>query len=88
MSKTVAFNKPPQPAPPTQTAEAWVKPPVSLPPAPAKELVEKKRLTVDLPETLHTRLKLQCVRQRRQAYDLVHDIIERAVTDMEAEHAA
>jgi hypothetical protein len=83
MSKTVPFRQPPA----TQNPEAWVKPPTQvLPPAPAAELVAMKRLTFELPETLHTRFKIQCVLRRRQAYEVVREIFEKAVTDLEAEH--
>jgi len=85
MSKTVAFKQPPA-AP--QAAESWVKPTPQLPPAPAQELIPMKRLTVELPETLHTRLKIECVRRRRQAYEVIRDILEKAVADLEAEHQA
>lgn len=88
MSKTVAFKQPSHPAQAPQAAEAWVKPPAPLPPAPVAKLVPMKRLTVDLPETLHTRLKIQCVRRRRQGYELIRDILERAVADLEAEPQA
>jgi hypothetical protein len=85
MTKTVPFKQPP----PTPNPEAWVKPPTTvLPPAPAVELVPMKRLTVELPEMLHTRLKLECVRRRRQAYDVIREILEKAVVDLETEHQA
>ncbi len=84
-TKTVAYRQPP----PTQNSEAWVKPPTQvLPPAPATELVAMKRLTFELPETLHTRFKLQCVLRRRQAYEIVREIFEKAVADLEGEHQA
>jgi len=42
-------------------------------------------MTVELPEELHTRFKLECVRRRRQAYDVVREILEKAVSEMERE---
>lgn len=38
------------------------------------------RLSVDLPESLHTRLKLACVAKRKNMADEVRGLIERHVS--------
>jgi hypothetical protein len=35
-----------------------------------------KRLTIDIPESLHTRIKLACVASRRKMADAVRELLE------------
>ena len=52
-----------------------------LPPQPGQEKPTEPmiRLFVDLPESLHTKLKLACVAKRRNMADEVRGLIERHV---------
>ena len=88
-SKTVSFKQPP--AAPAAGSEAWVAERGAETPrrvaamAAGPEPVRTRRMTVELPEALHTRFKLECVRRRRQGYEVVREILERAVREMEKE---
>ena len=68
--KTVAF-KMPTPA----KADAWVAerdaPP---PPAPAEQM---KRFTIDVPLSLHTRIKVQCAAKGVKMADVIREMLER-----------
>jgi hypothetical protein len=35
-----------------------------------------KRLTIDIPESLHTRIKLSCVANRRKMADAVRELLD------------
>ena len=50
---------------PPEKVEEWV-----------KNREKKKRLTVDLPASLHTDLKLACVRSERSMVDMLTDAIK------------
>lgn len=71
--KTVPFR---QPTPLAKPAEDWVGAPV--PPAPAKSATPDaptKRLTVDIPEDLHRRIKVHCAGKGIQITDIVRDLL-------------
>jgi hypothetical protein len=70
---------------PVPTADDWVaqktEPEVSAPPAPVK------RITVDVSEDLHTRIKVGCAAARVKMADAVREVLERtwpATKDREA----
>ena len=76
--KTIPFKTP------AATAEDWVKAGRDDPEAPAAAskpvagLAEPtKRLIIDLPLGLHTRLKVGCARRMRTIADEVRDLIDR-----------
>ena len=82
MTKTVPFRQPT--VPPPQTVESWVKPPTKPLPATNAEAKEPMtHFTVDLPESLHTRFRMECVRRRVKAYELLPQILDKALTEME-----
>lgn len=43
------------------------------------------RLTIDLPESVHTRFKTACVRSKRKMVDEVRDFIEQRTIELEGE---
>jgi hypothetical protein len=66
--KTVAFRMPPA------KADAWVaerEPPV---PAPVEAM---KRFTIDVPLSLHTRIKVQCATRGVKMADVIREMLER-----------
>src|SRR5262249_44277832 len=84
MSKSVAFKQPANP--PSPQLDAWVgarqAAPITPPAAALKEPMT--HFTVDLPESLHTRFRMECVRRRVKAYELLPQILEKALDEMEA----
>ena len=77
--KSVAFKMPgPKPADP---ADAWVQHrdtdkeiPAEAPAAPAEPM---KRFTIDVPVSLHTRIKTQCAMNGVKMADVLRDLLER-----------
>lgn len=76
MSKTIAFKMPavtPQPS-----AESWVQSRAAEPPAvqaaPAEPM---KRLTIDVTEDLHKRLKTACAMKGEKMADFLRSLLER-----------
>jgi hypothetical protein len=57
------------------TPDDWV----NRKPEPDKPAEQMIRLSVDLPESLHTKLKMQCVARRQKMADAVRGLIERHV---------
>jgi hypothetical protein len=79
--KTVSFKMPAQAAN-AHPADAWVKSRDATPeiPAPAAAPVPTepmKRFTIDVPESLHTRIKSQCALKRLKMADVLRDLLER-----------
>lgn len=78
MSKSVSFARParkPQP-----DADAWIGgagPEAPAPPAkPAKQSVPMKRLTLDVPEELHRRVKSGCAVRGEKIADVVRRYLD------------
>jgi hypothetical protein len=70
MSKKVAISAKPAPAGRKSTAEAWVK---------QRHAVEEepmKRFTIDVPESLHRRIKAQCAIRGMKMADEIRRILE------------
>jgi hypothetical protein len=67
MSKRVTIAHPRQPV----SADDWVK---QKPAAAAAEPM--KRLTIDIPESLHTRIKIACAANRQNMADKVRALLE------------
>jgi hypothetical protein len=57
-----------------------------LPPEPDAE--PKVRLTVDVPESLHTRIKITCARNKMRMNALILEGVHRALEHYEQEQAA
>ncbi len=66
MSKSISFDRPAKPV----TPESWV---LANPLAPGEPT---KRLTVDIPEPLHRRVKIQCAMQGVNMADVVRELLE------------
>jgi hypothetical protein len=68
MSKKVSFGTKPQPkAMPTPSADQWVE---NLSPE------AMKRLTIDLPASLHTRVKVACAQRGVKMADEIRRLLE------------
>jgi hypothetical protein len=68
--KKVSFGSRPPVAPPPATAEAWV--------ADREAAVEPiKRLTIDIPLSLHRRVKAGCAREGTPIAEVIRDYLER-----------
>lgn len=67
MKKTIAFKTPPK------AADAWV----SDREAPAAPSEPMKRFTIDVPESLHTRIKTQCAMRGQKMADVLRDLLEK-----------
>ncbi len=66
MSKSISFDRPTK----QPTPESWV----LANPIPAG--MPTKRLTVDVPEPLHHRIKVQCAMQGVNMADVVRELLE------------
>jgi predicted DNA binding CopG/RHH family protein len=66
MAKKVAFSKPKQPNPSPANADAWVN----------EANGTMKRLTIDVPATLHTRVKMQCAARGLKMADEIRSLLE------------
>lgn len=68
MAKKVTFGTTPAAKPtPTQTAEQWVE---------HRDTEPKKRLTIDVSESLHRRIKATCARRGVNMADEIRELLE------------
>lgn len=67
MSKKVSIATKPQPAAPLADADAWVK---------AQEAETVKRLTLDIPASLHQRIKVACAMRDVRMVDAIKELLE------------
>ena len=80
--KEIRIPKRPAAAPaPAEAADAWVNAHSSeteavKPELPAAPEVPMKRLTIDIPESLHTRVKSQCARRGAKMADEIRRLLE------------
>lgn len=74
--KSIAINIPPR----AETPDAWVGQ-ASSETASAAEKRATKRLTIDVPEELHRRLKLACVGRGQMMSEYVRELLQTAVRD-------
>jgi hypothetical protein len=73
MTKKVPFGaKPTAPLPGPRTAEEWVQN-RSVEPMPSEPM---KRLTIDVPARLHTRIKVSCSLRGRKIADEVRELLD------------
>jgi hypothetical protein len=70
MSKTVAFKIPSKPADP---ADAWVQ---SREAAASTPVEPMKRLTIDVPKSLHRRIKTRCAEDGEKMADVLRAMLE------------
>ena len=77
MTKTVNF-KVPQRSVPTKVDD-WVQStrPVDREAPPAGPTEAMKRFTIDVPVTLHTRIKMECARRGIKMADMLRELLER-----------
>lgn len=59
----------------TSSAEGWVSKQPSNQPVSAKPDTPTKRLTIDVPEDLHRRMKVRCASDGTQMSDVVRDML-------------
>ena len=75
MSKKVAFGAKPQPIPPAaRSADEWVQN------RPAEQVAASepmKRLTIDVPASLHTRIKVGCTLRGRKIADELRELLDK-----------
>lgn len=71
MKKTVEFKKPVRDA--AKAADAWVTE-RAMPAAPSEPM---KRFTIDVPKSLHTRIKTQCSKREKKMADVLREILEK-----------
>lgn len=83
--KKVALKAKPQASTQSSTPDEWVSAAstpamVSDEPNAAAQSMEKaiemKRLTIDIPSDLHTRIKMQCAARGRKMADEIRDLLE------------
>ena len=74
MAKKIVMSTMPKPAP-TPTADQWVESRTTV--TTATDAGEAtKRLTLDLPESLHRRIKAQCALDGRKMVDVIREMLE------------
>lgn len=73
MRKSVNFGAKPQPRSDAANPDAWVSAAGSEPAAPQ---VPMKRLTIDIPESLHRRIKTQCAANGLRMADEIRTLLE------------
>jgi len=76
MSKKVTFAAKPTPKP-SASADNWVENRVTDETAESAETVVMKRLTFDIPESLHRRIKTECASQGIKMTDVVKALLEK-----------
>jgi len=74
--KNLAFK----PATPAASADAWIDK-RDKPAAPAQPT---KRLTVDIPQSLHKRIRLACIEQDEVMADVIRKILQNTFSDADA----
>ena len=83
MKKTVAFKNPvkaPNPADSwvsSRVADAEVATPAAVEPEPAAPVEAMKRFTIDVPASLHTRVKIGCAQRGLKMADVLREMLER-----------
>jgi ParG len=77
MTKTVNFKMGQRPVP--ANVEEWVQSarPVDREVRPAVPAEAMKRFTIDVPTTLHTRIKTECARRGVKMADMLRELLER-----------
>ena len=79
MNKSIAFNRPAkkaQPDPDSWISGAGAEAPAPAAAKPARESVPMKRLTLDIPEELHRRVKSGCANRGEKIADVVRRFLD------------
>lgn len=79
--KEIKFTKRPGAAPAPVNADSWVNASIdreslAKPEVPALPEEVMKRLTIDIPESLHTRVKSQCAKRGAKMADEIRALLE------------
>ena len=75
--KKVAIGGKPSRATETTVVDAWVaKAPATAVEAPAAPAEPMKRLTIDVPASLHSRIKVQCAQEGQKMADVIRALLE------------
>lgn len=83
MKKTIAFKTPARPADPADSwvssrgADAEVAAPAPAEPEPSTPAEAMKRFTIDVPATLHTRVKIGCAQRGLKMADVLRELLEK-----------
>ena len=77
MPKKISFGAKPKGSSPTRDPDDWVQQPAS--PDPDADAEPMRRLTIDVPETLHRQLKITAASQNLAMADLVREWIRRGL---------
>lgn len=76
--KSIAFARP---APKSENADEWVK-------SKSRDPSETtKRFTIDVPETLHRRVKIRCAERGQKMSDVVRNLLEQQFPEQESTNA-
>ena len=78
MTKTIQFKPGPKPA----TADDWIQGGArptdrETRPKAASPAEPMKRFTIDVPESLHTRIKIGCASRKAKMADVIRELLER-----------
>lgn len=73
MRKTVSFGAKPQPKQDPVSPDQWVS---GTSAEPAAESIPMKRLTIDIPESLHRQIKTQCAARGLRMADEIRNLLE------------
>ena len=80
MSKKISISrKPTASKTETKSADDWV----SARTAPSPKPVVMKRLTIDVPATLHAQIKMQCARDGVKMADVIREMLNKRFGDAE-----
>jgi hypothetical protein len=71
--KKVAIGEKPSRATETTAVDAWV---AKAPAAAATPAEPMKRLTIDVPASLHSRIKVQCAQKGQKMADVIRALLE------------
>ncbi len=71
--KKITFINKPSPIAPTTSPDAWVTERTVVP----ATIEPIKRLTIDVPESLHQRVKSQCALKGEKMADVVRELLEK-----------
>lgn len=72
----------------TSAIDNWVQHRDTAPPEPTEPQEPMKRLTIDVPLSLHTRIKATCARRGPHMADEIRDLLEKHFPENEGEAAS
>ncbi len=75
--KKVSIGSKPTAKPAPSSPDEWVSTDSTSPPQPTKPAEKTKRLTIDIPLSLHQRVKSQCALKGENMADVVRELLEK-----------